>query len=101
MKTWPAAMQLLAVGFYVALSLIIPTGIGLWFDHRADHGFPWLTLCGLALGTIIMAYGVYRMMKPFFRQAKEEGREDQLYRPMKKLFEMTSREKEGEKEEHK
>jgi hypothetical protein len=98
MKTWPAAMQLLVVGFYVSFSLIIPTGVGFWLDHRAAHGFPWLTLAGLGLGTIIMAYGVYRMMVPFFRQTKEEGGEDQLYGPAKKIAKMTFREK---KEEHK
>jgi uncharacterized protein YneF (UPF0154 family) len=27
-------LQLLVVGFYVPLSLLIPTGIGLWLDRK-------------------------------------------------------------------
>lgn len=72
MKKWSTALQLLAVGFYVPISLLIPTGIGFWFDRRWGHEFPSYTLIGLAIGTVIMAYGVYQMVRPFLIEAKRE-----------------------------
>jgi F0F1-type ATP synthase assembly protein I len=99
MKQWPAAMQLLVVGFYVAFSLIIPAGIGVWFDKRASHEFPLFTLIGLGLGTIIMIYGVYRMVKPFMEQAKREGREEQLSGPAKILSRLASSEQKRNEEQ--
>ena len=76
MKHWSAALQLLVVGFYVPLSLLIPTGVGFWIDKRAGHGFPSYTLIGLGIGTVIMAYGVYRMVQPFLEKAMGETKEE-------------------------
>ena len=94
-KQWPAAIQLLIVGFYVAFSLIIPTVIGLWFDKRAAHEFPYLTLIGLGVGTIVMIYGVYRMVKPFLEGAKKE----QLRGPAKMLSKLASSKPKKDKEQ--
>jgi hypothetical protein len=74
MKNWSAALQLLVVGFYVPLSLLIPTGIGLWLDRKVFHEFPLCTLIGLGIGTVIMVYGVYQMVRPFLKQAKMTGK---------------------------
>lgn len=76
MKHWSAALQLLAVGFYVPLSLLIPTGLGFWLDRKASHEFPLYALIGLGVGTVIMVYGVYRMVRPFLRETEEKGKED-------------------------
>jgi hypothetical protein len=75
MKNWSAALHLLIVGFYVPLSLLIPTGIGLWLDRKVFHEFPLYTLIGLGIGTIIMVYGVYQMVRPFLKEAatREKG----------------------------
>jgi len=70
MKNWSAALQLLIVGFYVPLSLLIPTGIGLWLDRKVFHEFPLCTIIGLGIGTVIMVYGVYQMVRPFLKEAK-------------------------------
>ena len=78
MKNWPAALQLLVVGFYVPLSLLIPMGIGFWLDKRASHEFPSYTLIGLGIGTVIMVYGVYQMLRPFLKEAKMVGKESQV-----------------------
>ena len=74
MKNWSAALQLLIVGFYVPLSLLIPTGIGLWLDRKVFHEFPLCTLIGLGIGTVIMVYGVYQMVHPFLKEAKMAGK---------------------------
>jgi len=95
MKQWPAAMQLLVVGFYVAFSLIIPAGIGVWLDKRASHEFPLFTLIGLGLGTIIMIYGVYRMVRPFLKEAEKE----ELRGPAKMLSKLTSSEQKRNEEQ--
>lgn len=71
MKKWSTAFQLLAVGFYVPISLLIPTAAGFWFDTKLGHDFPSCALAGLAIGTIIMAYGVYQMVRPFLSEAKK------------------------------
>lgn len=70
MKRWAIALQLITVGWYIALSLLIPFGIGLWLDKKKFDSFPLLSLIGLGLGTIIMVYGVYRMLRQF--QAAED-----------------------------
>ena len=76
MKNWSAALQLLIVGFYVPLSLLIPTGIGLWLDKKVFHEFPLCTLIGLGIGTVIMVYGVYQMVRPFLKEDKTAGKEN-------------------------
>jgi zinc transporter ZupT len=69
-KKWPAAAQLFIVGVYVAASLIVPTVIGFWVGGKLGHPalFP---LIGLGVGTVVMVYGVYRMVLPFWREARE------------------------------
>lgn len=99
MKEWPAALQLLAVGFYVALSLVIPAGIGVLLDKKAAHAFPLFTLIGLGLGTIVMIYGVYRMVKPFMEEARREGEGDKLRGPAKILARLTSSKQKGNEEQ--
>jgi hypothetical protein len=76
-KHWSAALQLLVVSFYVPLSLLMPTGIGLWLDKRAGHEFPSYTLIGLGIGTVIMVYGVYRMVRPFLKETTGETKEEE------------------------
>ena len=78
MKDWSAALQLLIVGFYVPLSLLIPTGIGLWLDKKVFHEFPLCTLIGIGIGTVIMVYGVYQMVRPFLKEAKMAEKESHV-----------------------
>ena len=72
MKQWSAALQVLIVGFYVPISLLTPTGIGFLLDRSAGHDFPFYALIGLGIGTVIMVYGVYRIVKPFLDEAREK-----------------------------
>jgi len=98
-KNWSAALQLLIVGFYVPLSLLIPTGIGLWLDRRAAHEFPLFALIGLGVGTVIMAYGVYRMVLPFLQEAKREEKKEQVRLPLAKLAALLTSRRKKDKEE--
>ena len=95
MKQWPAAVQLLILGFYVAFSLLLPTLIGFfWLGPKFGH-LLLFTLIGLGLGTIVMVYGVYRMVKPFMEEAKKE----QLRGPAKMLGKLASPGQEKAEEE--
>jgi len=66
---------LLTVGWYVPLSLVIPTGIGFWLD-RPDKldSHPLLTLIGFGVGTVVAFYGLYRMLRRFYTEQKEQER---------------------------
>lgn len=95
MKQWPAAIQLLVLGFYVAFSLLIPTLIGFfWLGPKFGH-ILLFTLIGLGIGTIIMVYGVYRMVKPFM----EESDKGQLRGPAKMLSKLASSKPKKDKEQ--
>lgn len=74
MRNWPILVQLFGIGIYVALSLVIPTAIGFWLGGKLGHPvlFP---LVGLGVGSVIMVYGVYRMVWPFWQEAKREKKE--------------------------
>ena len=72
LKEWARPLQfLLTVGWYVALSLIIPVGIGYWLDSpRMLNKGPLFTLIGLGVGTVIAFGGLIRMLLRY--QAEQE-----------------------------
>jgi hypothetical protein len=60
------------IGWYVALSLIIPTAIGLWLDAPERlNSRPLYTLIGFILGTMIAGYGLYIMLRRFATEQKD------------------------------
>jgi hypothetical protein len=80
-KEWARPLWFLfTVGWYVALSVVLPTLLGLWLDspERFDSR-PLFTLIGFFLGTVIAFYGLYRMLRQFYREQKEQdkGKESQ------------------------
>lgn len=72
MKEWIRPLQfLLTIGWYVALSLIIPVGIGYWLDRpEVFNKRPLFTLIGLGVGTVIAFFGLFRMLIQY--QAEQE-----------------------------
>jgi F0F1-type ATP synthase assembly protein I len=71
-KEWVGPLQfLLTVGWYVALSLIIPVGIGYWLDRpEMFDKHPLFTFIGLGVGTVVAFFGLFRML--FRYQAEQE-----------------------------
>ena len=69
MKRWVAAFQLIGVGFYLGLSIVLGVVFGIWIDRKLDTGFIF-ALIGLGAGLIVGVYGVYRMVS----QAVESDR---------------------------
>ncbi len=72
LKDWARPLQfLLTVGWYVALSLLIPVGIGYWLDSPSMFNKrPLFTLVGLGIGTVVAFFGLLRMLFRF--QAEQE-----------------------------
>jgi len=55
----------------VALSLIIPVGIGYWLDRpEVFNKRPLFTLIGLGFGTVVAFFGLFRMLLRY--QAEQE-----------------------------
>jgi hypothetical protein len=60
------------VGWFVALSLILPTAIGLWLDApERFNSRPLCTLIGFALGIMTAGYGLYKMLRQFTEKQKD------------------------------
>jgi F0F1-type ATP synthase assembly protein I len=55
----------------VALSLVIPVGIGFWLDRpEMFNKRPLFTLIGLGVGTVVAFWGLFRMLIRY--QAEQE-----------------------------
>ena len=62
------------IGWYVALSIVLPTALGLWLDAPERwNSRPLCTLIGFIFGTIIAVYGLYRMFKQFLAEQIKDG----------------------------
>jgi len=72
LKEWVRPLQfLLTIGWYVALSLIIPVVIGYWLDTPGMFNKqPLFTLIGLGVGTLVAFFGLIKML--FRYQAEQE-----------------------------
>ena len=55
------AFRLIAIGWYIALSIALGLGAGVWLDGKAATA-PIFTLIGLFLGLAIALIGGYRML---------------------------------------
>ena len=57
----PRVWQLLAMGWYIALCIVLGILGGIWLDERFQTA-PIFLLAGLALGLISAFYGMMRML---------------------------------------
>jgi hypothetical protein len=78
-KEWVRPLWFLfTVGWYVVLSLIIPTLIGFWLDSpERFNTHPLFTLIGFFLGTLIAFYGLYQMLRRFYGEQKERNQSEE------------------------
>jgi len=61
------------VGWYVALSLIVPVGIGYWLDRPGMlNKSPLFTFIGLGAGTVIAFGGLIRMLLRYQAEQEEQ-----------------------------
>ena len=60
------------VGITIVLSILIPTGIGWWLDRPEQlNTQPLYTLLGLAFGTLLAGYGLFRQLRQFLIEQKK------------------------------
>ena len=76
MQEWVKPVQfLLTVGWYVALSLIIPVGIGYWLDRpEVLNTHPTFIFVGLGIGTVICFTGLFIMLRRFMMKQDEQNK---------------------------
>ncbi len=74
LKEWVRPFQfLLTVGWYVALSLIIPVGIGYWLDRpEVFDKRPLFAFIGLGVGTVVAFFGLFRMLLRYQAEQEEQ-----------------------------
>jgi len=75
-RQWVGPLRfLLTVGWYMVLSLLIPTGLGYWLDRpEMFDRRPLFTLIGLGVGTGIAFYGLVRMLRRYKAEQNELNR---------------------------
>jgi F0F1-type ATP synthase assembly protein I len=71
MRRWQAALNIIGVGWFVGLSILLGVLGGLWLDSKLDTQ-PVFVLVGLFLGLIVAGFGVYRMLLPFFKNKEDD-----------------------------
>ena len=66
MRRWQAALNIIGIGWFIGLSILLGVLGGLWLDNRLCTQ-PVFILIGLLFGLIVAAYGTYRMLLPLFK----------------------------------
>jgi F0F1-type ATP synthase assembly protein I len=66
MRRWEAALRFIGVGWFIAISILLGVGGGLWLDNKFGTR-PILVIVGLIFGLFVAFYGVYRMLLPLMR----------------------------------
>ncbi len=74
--TLATVLQLVGVGWYVALCIVGGTLGGLWLDRKLDT-LPALTLAGVALGAVVALYGTYKMVMPLVKNSYGDRKDDE------------------------
>ena len=67
------ALQLLGLGWYVALCIVVGAVGGIWLD-RISGLTPLFTLLGVLLGTVAAFYGLFKMVRPLINNNSTTGR---------------------------
>ena len=62
-RTAALVLQLIGVGWYIALCIVGGLFLGLWFDGKLGS-LPVFTILGVVLGVILAFYGIYKMLLP-------------------------------------
>jgi len=76
-RQWVGPLRfLLTVGWYMVVSLLVPTGIGYWLDRPGMlDRHPLFTIIGLGTGTLIAFYGLVRMLRRYKAEQNESNKD--------------------------
>ena len=75
-RTLATVLQLVGVGWYVALCIVGGTLGGLWLDGRLET-LPAFTLTGVVLGGGVAFYGTYKMVLPIVKSSYGEQKDNE------------------------
>ncbi len=70
MSGWRLAMQMVGLGWYVAVCIVIGLLAGLWLDRKFETS-PVFLLVGTLLGVVTAFYGMYKLMAPFLQDSSQ------------------------------
>ena len=73
MQGFPPSVQLIGIGWYVAICIVLGVVGGVLLDRALDTS-PWLTMLGLLLGLVTAFYGAYRLLMDVLQP--DRGREE-------------------------
>ncbi len=71
MRRWQAALNIIGIGWFIGLAILLGVLGGLWLDNKLSTQ-PLFILIGLLFGFIVAVYGVYRMLLPLFKNREDE-----------------------------
>ena len=71
MRRWQAALNIIGVGWFVGLSILLGVLGGLWLDSKFNTQ-PIFVLAGLYLGFIVAVYGIYRILLPLLKKGEDK-----------------------------
>jgi len=71
MRRWQAALNIVGIGWFVGLSILLGVLGGLWLDSKLNTQ-PAFVLVGLFLGLVVAGFGVYRMLLPLISKKQDE-----------------------------
>ncbi|MBI2644233.1 MAG: AtpZ/AtpI family protein [Candidatus Wildermuthbacteria bacterium] len=57
-------------GAVVVISLVVPLLLGVWIDKKMETS-PLFLFIGLLVGTVVVIYGVYRLLLPIIRSDED------------------------------
>ena len=72
MSGWRLAMQMVGLGWYVAVCIVIGIIAGLWLDSKFETS-PIFLLAGTLLGVVTAFYGMYKLMAPFLKDLSQNS----------------------------
>ncbi len=73
MRRWQAALNIIGIGWFIGLSILMGLLGGLWLDNKLNTQ-PLFIIIGLLFGFIIAIFGIYRLLLPLLKN--KENRED-------------------------
>jgi F0F1-type ATP synthase assembly protein I len=73
MHKWQAALNIIGIGWFIGLSILMGLLGGLWLDNKLNTQ-PLFIIIGLFFGFIIAVFGIYRMLLPLIKN--KENKED-------------------------
>ena len=63
-------MQMVGLGWYVAVCIVIGVLAGLWIDSKFETS-PIFLLVGTLLGVVTAFFGMYKLMAPFLQDSSQ------------------------------